>query len=142
MEHVISIGELPYPNGWFAMAWSRELKPGRELRQRLMGEDVVLYRTREGTPVVTRPFCRDSYQVRECNGAVFAWRHADGRPPDWDLPELRDPRFASTRFMSTGRAWSRATARSSDTATGPGSSIPGPLAHRNQRKQLPPNRST
>lgn len=99
MEHLISIAELPYPNGWFAVAWSRELKPGHELSGRLMGEDVVVRRTRAGTPVVSKPSGRDTYRVRECNGAVFAWWHAEGRPPYWVLPELRDPRFASPIVM-------------------------------------------
>ncbi len=95
MEHLISIGELPYPNGWFAVAWSRELRLGRELRRRLMGEDLVVSRTRAGTPVVAKPSGRGTYEVRECNGAVFAWWHAEGRAPYWELPELRDPGFAS-----------------------------------------------
>ena len=56
MEHVASVSELPYPNGWFAVAFSKELKPGAVLRRRLMGEEVVVYRTRGGTPVRTARF--------------------------------------------------------------------------------------
>ncbi len=140
MEHVASVSELPYPNGWFAVAFSKELKPGAVLRRRLMGEEVVVYRTRGGTPVVTKPFCPhlgahlgyggkvkgeeivcpfhgfafapsgsctrtgygtkppkvrlDTYETRECNGAVFAWWHAERLAPYWELPELRSPGYA------------------------------------------------
>jgi len=48
---------LPYPNGWFAVAFSEEVPPGRVLRRRLMGEDVVVYRTRSGVVRVVEPYC-------------------------------------------------------------------------------------
>ncbi|MFF5721542.1 aromatic ring-hydroxylating dioxygenase subunit alpha [Streptomyces buecherae] len=48
---------LPYPNGWFAVATSGEVRPGRVLTRRLKGEDVVLYRTTSGRLSVVRPFC-------------------------------------------------------------------------------------
>jgi phenylpropionate dioxygenase-like ring-hydroxylating dioxygenase large terminal subunit len=48
---------LPYPNGWFAVAFSEEVPPGRVLRRRLMGEDVVIYRTRSGVVRVIEPYC-------------------------------------------------------------------------------------
>jgi phenylpropionate dioxygenase-like ring-hydroxylating dioxygenase large terminal subunit len=48
---------LPYPNGWFAVAFSEEVPPGRVLRRRLMGEDVVIYRTRGGVVRVIEPYC-------------------------------------------------------------------------------------
>ncbi|MFC5720580.1 Rieske 2Fe-2S domain-containing protein [Streptomyces gamaensis] len=49
--------ELPYPNGWFFLARSRELRPGRVLTRRLAGEDVVVYRTVDGRPYAVRPYC-------------------------------------------------------------------------------------
>ncbi|MFE3187181.1 aromatic ring-hydroxylating dioxygenase subunit alpha [Streptomyces violascens] len=49
--------ELPYPSGWFCLARSRELAPGSVLTRRFMGEDVVLYRTRDGRPRAVRPYC-------------------------------------------------------------------------------------
>ncbi|GAA2910843.1 Rieske 2Fe-2S domain-containing protein [Streptomyces thioluteus] len=49
--------ELPYPSGWFFLALSRELSPGRVLTRRLAGEDVVLYRTDDGTPYAVHPYC-------------------------------------------------------------------------------------
>jgi nitrite reductase/ring-hydroxylating ferredoxin subunit len=47
----------PYPNGWFAVAFAEELKPGRVLRRRFMGEDLVVYRTRSGVVRVVEPYC-------------------------------------------------------------------------------------
>jgi phenylpropionate dioxygenase-like ring-hydroxylating dioxygenase large terminal subunit len=47
----------PYPDGWFAVAFADELPPGRLLRRRLMGEDVVVYRTRAGVVRVVEPYC-------------------------------------------------------------------------------------
>lgn len=48
---------LPYPDGWFAVAFADELRPGRMLRQRFMGEDLVVYRTRRGVVRVVEPYC-------------------------------------------------------------------------------------
>ncbi|HEU4702051.1 MAG TPA: Rieske 2Fe-2S domain-containing protein [Conexibacter sp.] len=47
----------PYPDGWFAVAFAQELAPGRVLRRRFMGEDLVLYRTRRGVVRVVEPYC-------------------------------------------------------------------------------------
>ncbi len=47
----------PYPDGWFAVAFSDELPPGRVLRRRFMGEDLVVYRTRRGVVRVVEPYC-------------------------------------------------------------------------------------
>ncbi|MFD4998151.1 Rieske 2Fe-2S domain-containing protein [Streptomyces buecherae] len=49
--------QLPYPDGWFAVATSGEVRPGKVLTRRLKGEDVVLYRTTSGRLSVVRPFC-------------------------------------------------------------------------------------
>lgn len=47
----------PYPDGWFGVAFGDELRPGGVLRRRLMGEEVVLYRTRRGLARAVRPYC-------------------------------------------------------------------------------------
>ncbi|OLZ67472.1 hypothetical protein AV521_24230 [Streptomyces sp. IMTB 2501] len=49
--------ELPYPSGWFWLARSRELAPGTVLTLRFMGDDIVLYRTRDGRPRAVDPYC-------------------------------------------------------------------------------------
>lgn len=48
---------LPYPDGWFCLAFSDELPPGGVLTRTLMGEEVVLYRTRGGVLRAVRPYC-------------------------------------------------------------------------------------
>jgi nitrite reductase/ring-hydroxylating ferredoxin subunit len=48
---------LPYPDGWFAVAFAHELPPGRVLRRRFMGEDLVVYRTRSGLVRIVEPYC-------------------------------------------------------------------------------------
>ncbi|WEV26093.1 Rieske 2Fe-2S domain-containing protein [Streptomyces sp. 71268] len=48
---------LPYPDGWFGLATSREVGRGAVVTRRLMGDDVVLYRTRGGRLRAVRPFC-------------------------------------------------------------------------------------
>jgi phenylpropionate dioxygenase-like ring-hydroxylating dioxygenase large terminal subunit len=47
----------PYPDGWFAVAFADELKPGRLVRRRFMGEDLVVYRTRRGVLRAVDPYC-------------------------------------------------------------------------------------
>lgn len=47
----------PIPNGWFAVAWSRDLVAGDVRSLRVFGEDLVLFRTREGAPRVLDAYC-------------------------------------------------------------------------------------
>ncbi|MET8630751.1 Rieske 2Fe-2S domain-containing protein [Kitasatospora sp. NPDC004669] len=48
---------LPYPDGWAALAFAAELKPGTVITRQLAGEDVVLYRLRDGRLRAVRPYC-------------------------------------------------------------------------------------
>ncbi|MFD4656987.1 Rieske 2Fe-2S domain-containing protein [Kitasatospora sp. NPDC058444] len=48
---------LPYPDGWSALAFSAELKLGTVITRQLAGEDVVLYRLRNGRLRAIRPYC-------------------------------------------------------------------------------------
>ncbi len=52
-EHV----QLPVPNGWFAVDWSRELHIGDVKPIHYFGEDLVLFRTRAGVARVLDAFC-------------------------------------------------------------------------------------
>ena len=49
--------ELPIPNGWFAVAWSRDLVPGEVKRARYFGQELVLFRTRAGRVHVFDAYC-------------------------------------------------------------------------------------
>ncbi len=48
---------LPIPNGWFAVAWTRELHVGDVRPIHYFGHDLVLFRTREGHARVLDAFC-------------------------------------------------------------------------------------
>jgi nitrite reductase/ring-hydroxylating ferredoxin subunit len=50
-------GPLPYPNGWFAPAFSDELPPGRVLTRAFMGREIVLFRTRAGVAAAVDAHC-------------------------------------------------------------------------------------
>ncbi len=47
----------PFPNGWYALATSKELKKGAVKTKKLAGKDVVLYRTESGKACAMQPFC-------------------------------------------------------------------------------------
>ncbi len=48
---------LPIPNGWFAVAWSRELHAGDVRPLHYFGQDLVLFRTRSGQARVLDAYC-------------------------------------------------------------------------------------
>jgi len=127
--------ELPIPNGWFAVAFSRDLVPGDVKRIHYFDEDLVLFRTRSGAARVLDAYCAHlgahlgeggrvigetlrcpfhgwrydgsgacveipycdkipprarlrGWDVLERNHLIFVWRHAEGKPPDWEVPAL------------------------------------------------------
>src|SRR3954469_18008075 len=47
----------PYPYGWFAVAFSRELRRGSLLRRRFMDRDIVVFRTRSGIACAAEAYC-------------------------------------------------------------------------------------
>jgi phenylpropionate dioxygenase-like ring-hydroxylating dioxygenase large terminal subunit len=49
--------ELPIPNGWFAVAWSRDLAEADVQRKRYFGRELVLFRGRSGRPYVLDAYC-------------------------------------------------------------------------------------
>jgi nitrite reductase/ring-hydroxylating ferredoxin subunit len=135
------------PNGWFAVAWSRDVLTGQVERIRYFDQEMVLFRTRSGAAKVLDaycahlgahlaeggrvvdetvrcpfhawqydgdgrvthiPYCKKipprarvrAWPVDERNGMIFVWHHAEGKPPDWqvpDLPELNDPEWTEPR---------------------------------------------
>jgi len=48
---------LPFPDGWFAVGFSDDLKPGTLHTVPFMDEEVVLYRTRSGIARIIEPYC-------------------------------------------------------------------------------------
>ncbi|MDX2002486.1 MAG: Rieske 2Fe-2S domain-containing protein [Chitinophagales bacterium] len=50
--------KLPFnPEGWYGLGFSSELKAGQVLIRKLMGQDIVLFRTQSGKAVATDPYC-------------------------------------------------------------------------------------
>ena len=49
--------QLPIPNGWFAVAFSRDLHEGDVVPLEYFDEELVLFRTRSGQAKVLDPFC-------------------------------------------------------------------------------------
>lgn len=45
------------PDGWFVVATSGEVRPGKVVTRQLKGQDLVIYRTTSGELQVVRPFC-------------------------------------------------------------------------------------
>lgn len=49
---------LPYPDGWFAVCFSHELKRGDVRTVPFMGQELVVYRTHAGEAFAVEPFAR------------------------------------------------------------------------------------
>lgn len=49
--------QLPLPNGWFAVGWSRDLVIGEVKPIEYFGEELVMFRARSGEARVLDPFC-------------------------------------------------------------------------------------
>ncbi len=126
---------LPIPNGWFAVAWSRDLEAGQVVKLRCFDRDLALYRTRGGKAVLLDAYCPHlgahlavggrvfgetlrcpfhgwrfdesgrcveiphcktipplarvkSWEVLERNAMIYAWRHAEDKPPAWEVPTI------------------------------------------------------
>lgn len=47
----------PYPDGWYAIGFAHELRPGQVMTCPFMGQDVVVFRTQSGQVCAVDPFC-------------------------------------------------------------------------------------
>lgn len=52
-----SLRLICYPEGWYAVAFSKELKTGTVLRRRIMNQELVVYRTEKGKVAVSDAYC-------------------------------------------------------------------------------------
>jgi phenylpropionate dioxygenase-like ring-hydroxylating dioxygenase large terminal subunit len=125
----------PYPNGWYALALSREVPRGAVRPLTFMGKDAVLFRTASGQVGAVdaycphlgahlgyggtvegesircpfHGFCYDTrgtcthipygtkapplarlgtLHAREVHGVIIAYHDAEGREPEWHVPDL------------------------------------------------------
>ncbi|MCB9234223.1 MAG: Rieske 2Fe-2S domain-containing protein [Bacteroidia bacterium] len=47
----------PYPSGWYLVCLTEKLKPGVIISEKFCGEDVVIFRTASGEPVMMGAYC-------------------------------------------------------------------------------------
>lgn len=47
----------PFPNGWYVVAHSHEVKNGEMLNVKIFGRDVIVFRTESGKLAITQPYC-------------------------------------------------------------------------------------
>jgi len=78
-------------NGWFAIAFSKELKVNHSKTGMLANEHYTLLRLADGTLV----FNDHSHHICEQNGIIYAWRHTHGLTPDWYIPVLDEKNWSS-----------------------------------------------
>lgn len=105
---------LPYPRGWCVLAPSADVRPGAVAVRRLMGEDVVVYRTASGVVRAVEPYCPhlgahlgNSRVEQDClvcpfHGFAFGLDGAMTRPaPGYsDLPPHRQLRVLHTQEVN------------------------------------------
>jgi len=84
-------------SGWFAVAFSRELRRGRELRRRVLGEELCVRRDAGGVAIVP------GHEVRERHGAILAFFSSGSDAPAWELAPIEAEHVA--------RGWSRPATR-------------------------------
>ncbi|KAI8431831.1 hypothetical protein MSG28_016231 [Choristoneura fumiferana] len=89
----------PYPNGWFALAESRDLKIGG-----VVSVDALVYRGEDGVARCVDAYCPHlganlgvggtvtpkgisikTWQTVEAEGAIWVWYDAEGRSPLWSV---------------------------------------------------------
>ena len=145
------MGRFPFPscpNGWYQVAFARDLAPGDVRALGYFGRDLVLFRGEDGTARLFDAYCPHlgahlgvggrvrgagiqcpfhgwcfdgagrvvavpglarrppdagvrRYPVAERNGVLFAFWHAAGAAPDWEVPLYRDDAGTWTDWTSS-----------------------------------------
>jgi nitrite reductase/ring-hydroxylating ferredoxin subunit len=137
----------PYPNGWFVVAFSHELPVLGVQAIHYFGQELVLFRTADGTARVLDAYCPhlgahlgcggkvdgDSVRcpfhgwkfdgsgqcvevpfaskippraavrgwlVREIDGAIYVYHHAEGLPPSWEIPSIHTDEWSGAAHFS------------------------------------------
>lgn len=47
----------PYPNGWYVLAHSTEVRNGQIITRRFAGKDILIFRSESGKLAITAPYC-------------------------------------------------------------------------------------
>ena len=89
-----------FANGWYALAFSKEVREGKRVRRRLMNQDVHLTRTRAGTPEVAAGRWR--WPAHERHGVILAW---PGDRPAWEVRPIEPEHDALEWSAPAARTW-------------------------------------
>ncbi|KPJ17449.1 3-ketosteroid-9-alpha-hydroxylase oxygenase subunit [Papilio machaon] len=111
----------PYPNGWFAVVESRDLKVGKMVSVDALGCANLAIGGSVSGSCITCPFHQwrfnadgqcvgipnvatvpagisiKKYHTMEVDGAVWVWHDAEGRDPLWKVPEVPEMKYMSFR---------------------------------------------
>ncbi|HEU4429519.1 MAG TPA: hypothetical protein VFT98_12240 [Myxococcota bacterium] len=83
------------PDGWFALARSAEIASGETRVVQALGTELCIARDDQGRVSIRgRPAC-------EVNGFVYAWHHAAGAPPSYQVARHRADESAWTPWRSS-----------------------------------------
>lgn len=89
------------PDGWFALARSQELAPGGVAALRALGCALHLAREPAGEACATDAESGRALPCCERNGFVYAWHHARGAAPDYDVTRVRADEEAWTPWRAS-----------------------------------------
>lgn len=101
-------GLPPYPNGWFQVGYSDELKPAEVVPLKYFGQDLVMFRGEDGAVAVLDAHCPHlgahlGHGGRVCGGAVECPFHAWKFDTDGKCVEI--PYAKKIPAKSTVRKW-------------------------------------
>jgi hypothetical protein len=89
------------PDGWFALARSEALAPGGACSLHALGRALRLERDASGAARVVDAEAERALPSRDCNGFVYAWHHARGEAPGYDVARYRADADAWTPWRAS-----------------------------------------
>src|SRR5262249_10835895 len=93
----------PFPDSWYAVAWSSEVPAGSAVPFQAFGRDLVAFRRSDGVVQALDAHGKPprSWTTRELHDRIWIWFSSTEAPPAWTLPDtLLDPEL---RWDSAGR---------------------------------------
>lgn len=96
----------PYPNGWFYICHSQDLKSGELKYISILGKEFVLFREENSIPKMnytnstTGTSNIQEIIISEKNGMIFMWYHLEHSTPFWEIPNI--DAFDSNNYQYVG----------------------------------------
>ena len=100
VHDVVTRFPFPIPNGWFQIAYTADLGADNAIPLRYFGRQLHLIRDKSGEPRLFDAFFPQPWPITERNKIIWAWHHAQGSPPSWQVPEMPqadDPEWTEYR---------------------------------------------